>query len=194
MKRFKNFKALARALGVTSAAVVVVSGVTFAALQSQQDTLTANTIETATANLQLSIDGSYFSNSMPGYDFNNLIPGGPAMPVAGAPVYLKNTGNTALALKLAVSSVPSNPNNIDLSKINVLLTTVGGGGSPQSFSLQSLMDAANSGGLDITSGNIAAGNTGQYKLQIAIASDAVIGSSASLGNIDFAFNGVVRSN
>jgi hypothetical protein len=48
VKRSKNFKALARALGVVSAVVVVVSGVTFAALQSQQNVLAGNTIETAT--------------------------------------------------------------------------------------------------------------------------------------------------
>jgi hypothetical protein len=193
MKPSKNFKVLARALVVVSAAVIVVSGVTFAALQSQQDTLAGNTIETATANLQLSVDGYSFTNSHAGFDFSNLIPGGQAQPVTGYTVYLKNAGGTALSLKLALTSVPANPNNVDLSKVNVLLTTVGSGTGAQSFSLQALMTASTTGGLDITSGNLASGATQQYKLQIAMASDAISGSSASLANIDFAFSGLAQS-
>jgi len=194
MKLSTNYKALTRAVGVVAATVVVVSGVTFAALQSQQDTLTGNTIQTATANLQLSTDGISYSNSHPGFDFNELVPGGQAVPVSGYPVYLKNAGGTALALKFAVSSLPSNPNNVDLNKVNVLLTTIGSGGAPQSFSLQSLMSASASGGLPITSGNLASGATQQYKLQVSMSSDAVTGSSASLGNIDFSFGGLAQSN
>jgi hypothetical protein len=60
-----------RAVGVVAVLLVIVSGVTFAALQSQQDTLTGNTIQTATANLQLSTDGVNFTNSQAGFNFNN---------------------------------------------------------------------------------------------------------------------------
>lgn len=194
MARSRNIKAFTRALGVVAAVLIVVSGVTFAALQSQQDTLTGNTIETATANLQVSKDGVTYSNTQPGFDFNNLIPGGSAQPTAGYPVYLKNAGGTPLSLKLAVTSTPSNPDNVDLSKVNVLLTTVGSGVPAQSFSLQGLVSSNSSGGLAITSGNLATGATQQYKLQVSMASDAVSGSSASLGNIDFAFSGQAVSN
>ena len=193
MRRFKNFKATVRALGVMSAVVVAVSGVTFAALQSQQDTLTGNTIETATAHLQLSKDGTSYSDSLASFDFSNLIPGGSAQPVAGEPVYLKNAGGTSLALKLAVSSVPINPDNVDLTKVNVLLTTVGTGAGIQSFSLQSLIDASATGGLDVN-GNLDSSVTQEYKLQVSMTSDAVINSGASLGNIDFAFSGLAVTN
>src|SRR5438309_2343932 len=121
MKISKNFRALGRAVGVVAGVVIVVSGVTFAALQSQQDKLTGNTIETATANLQLSTDGSNYATSQAGFDFSNIVPGGQAVPQSGYNVYLKNSGGTPLALKLAVSSTPSNPSNVDLNKVNVIL-------------------------------------------------------------------------
>jgi hypothetical protein len=183
-----------RAIGVVLAVIVIVSGVTFAALQSQQDTLTGNTIETATANLQLSIDGTSYGDTRTGFDFNNIIPGGPAVPTAGYSFYLKNAGGTSLSLKLAVISQPTNLSGVDLTKVNVLLTTVGSGTAAQSFALQSLIDGADSGGLAITSGILASGVAQQYRLQVSMAADAVTGSSASLGNIDFALSGQTVSN
>lgn len=194
MNRSKNFKALARALGVMATVVIVAGGVTFAALQSQQDTLTGNTIQTATANLQLSTDGANYGDSLPGFNFSDLIPGGPAVPTAGYSIYLKNSGGTALALKLAVSSVPANPDNVDLSKVNVLLTTVGSTAGAQSFSLSSLMAAGASGGLEITGGNLGSGTVQQYKLQVSMAGDAFSGGSATLSNIDLAFSGLAQAN
>src|SRR5579884_853474 len=186
MRRFNNFKAMARAVMVVGAVVAVVSGVTFAALQSQQNTLTGNTIETATANLQISKNDTNYTNTQSGFDFSGIVPGGSAVPVTGYPFYLKNSGQVKLALKMAVVSTPSNPNNVDLSKVNVVVTTMGGNNLPtQTFSLQSLL---NNGGVDI--GTIDNNNSLQYKLQISMASDAVTGNSASLGGIDFAFTGV----
>lgn len=184
----KNLTAWARAVGIVAAVVVVVSGVTFAALQSQQNVLTGNTIETATANLLLSKDDINYSNAQAGYDFNGIIPGGPAVPTTGYSFYLKNVGETNLALKLAVTSAPSNPGNVDLSKVNVVLTTVGSGAPLQTFTLQSLLS---NGG--VAFGNIDRSNSLQYKLQVSMASDAVSGNSASLGNIDFAITGTATS-
>lgn len=193
MKRSKNFKALLHATAIMAAFAVVVGGVTFAALQSQHDTLAGNTVETATAHLLISTDGTTYGDSHAGFDFNNLVPGGQAVPTSGYSIYLRNDGGTSLALKLAVSSVPSNPNNVDLSKVNVLLTTVGSGNGAQSFSLQSLMTASATGGLDVTSSNhMNVGVAQQYKLQVSMNSDALTGSVASLGNIDFTFTGVAQ--
>lgn len=185
------FASSVRAAGVIAAVLVIVSGITFAALQSQQDTLAGNTIETATANLQLSTDGTSYGNSRAGFDFNNLVPGGQPVPIAGYPVYLKNNGGTPLALKMAVTSVPTNPDNVDLSKVNVLVTLVGSSTGAQSFSLQSL---TGNGGVALPFGNLAANTSQQFKLQASMASDAVNGSFASLGNIDVSFTGTALSN
>lgn len=193
LKLSRNSKAWLRSAGVITLVMLAAGGVTFAALQSQQDSLTGNTIETATANLQLSTDGVAYANSHAGFDFNNLIPGGQPVPAAGYSVYLKNAGGTALALKLSVSGAPSNPDSVDLSKVNVLLTTVGSGLSPQSFNLQSLMGAY-PGGLPVAGVNLASGAAQQYKLQASMATDAVNGASAGLGNIDLVFSGAAQSN
>jgi hypothetical protein len=188
VRRIRKIKALLRAGGIVASVAALAGGVTFAALQSQQNVLSGNTIETATANLMLSKDGNSFSNSQTGYDFSNIIPGGPAVPTAGYPIYLKNNGGTPLALKLAVISTPSNPNNVDLSKVNVLLTIVGVTAPVQSFPLQSLVNGSAAFGTLDTS------NTVEYKLQVSMATDAVTGNSAALGNIDFAFSGSAVSN
>ena len=189
MKRSNNLKPLGRAVVVVSATVALVTGVTFAALQSQQNTLTGNTIETATANLQISKNDINYANTQTGFDFSGLIPGGPAVPTTGYPFYLKNSGQVKLALKMAVVSAPSNPNNVDLSKVSVTLSTIGGNNVPtQTFSLQSLL---NNGGVDI--GTIDNNNSLGYKLQIAMATDSVTGNSASVGGIDFAFTGTAVS-
>jgi hypothetical protein len=180
-----------RAVGVVAVLLVIVSGVTFAALQSQQDTLTGNTIQTATANLQLSTDGVNFTNSQAGFNFNNLVPGGPAVPTAGYGFYLKNAGGTALSLKMAIVNTPTNPDSVDLSKVSILLTTVGSGTGIQTFSLQSLLAP---GGVALTGNSLTNGTTQQYKLQVSMTTDAISGSSASLGNLDFAFSGTAVSN
>lgn len=190
MKRASNFKALSRAMAVIAAVTIVVSGVTYAALQSQQDKLTGNTIETSTANLLISTDGTHFSNTEPGFDFNNIIPGASAVPTTGAPFYLENTGGTPLGVKLAVSTIPANPNNIDLNQVNVIVTTVGSSGPLQTFTLQSLIDAYATGGLSIAGSNVGNNNSVEFKLQVGMNSSAVSGSSASLSNIDFALSGV----
>jgi hypothetical protein len=193
MKQSRHM-ALLRAVSVVAAVMVIISGVAFAALQSQQDTLTGNTVETATANLQLSTDGTSYSNSHAGFDFNNIVPGGQPVPTTGYAFYLKNSGGTPLSLKMAVSSTPVNPNSVDLNKVNVVLTPVATGTSAQTFTLQSLIAASSAGGLAVTSGNLASGASQQFKLQVSMAADAVSGSAASLGNIDFSFSGTAVSN
>jgi hypothetical protein len=191
IKRSKNLKALLRAVFVVAATIIVVSGVTFAALQSQQVKLTGNTIETATANLQISTDGTNFSTMQTGFDFNSIVPGGGLGPSNSA-IFLKNAGGTPLSLKLAVSSTPDNPNNIDLNRVTVVLTPVNSSNGPSSFNLQSLVNANDSGGVVIPSPSVLLpGQKLQWNMQIAMTADAVNGAGASLSNIDFAFSGVL---
>ena len=193
-KRLPTLAPLLRAIGVVSAVVIVVSGVTFALLQSQQVKATGNTIQTATANLQISSDGTTFGSSITGFSFSNIIPNSAASPAAGYSVYLKNTGTAALAIKLAVSSVPQNLANMDLSKVHILVSS-STGGSPLIFDLQSLISSASTGGSSLSfpsALNIAANAVGQYKLQVMMDTDAISGSSGTLSNIDLAFTGVAQ--
>jgi len=192
--RFRKYLPLSRLIGITAAVVVIVSGVTFAVLQSQQVKLTGNTIQTATANLHLSEDGVNYTDTLAGFGFDNLVPGGSAVPTNGDAVFLKNDGGTALTLKLAVSSVPLNPSNVDLSKVHVIVMPVSGG-STQNFTLQSLISSYSTGGQTIlTPTQLAINMVAQYRIQVSMDSDAFSGPSASISNVDFSFSGVTVSN
>ncbi len=190
----QRFKKLMRKPSISTmiAVLIVAGGVAFAVLQSQRNTLTGNSIETKTANLQISVNGTVYSNSHGGFDFSGLMPGGAAIPASGYPVYLKNVGDTTLALKLSVISVPTNLGGADLNKVNILLTPVGGGAT-QSFTLKALMDSDTTPGLAIDGGDLAAGATQQYMLQVSMTADAVGSSGATLNNIDLSFTGVAVS-
>lgn len=194
MKRAHSIKPLARAIAVMATVAVIVSGVTFAALQSQQAVLAGNTIETASADLRVSNDGNTYSNSLSGFDFANLVPGGAAVPTAGYNFYLKNFGGTPLLLKLSVASTIANPDDVDLSKVNVILTSIGSGAQPQSFSLADLVAASSTGGVSLNSPSpLMAGTQQKFAVQVSMAADAFSGSSASLGNIDLTFNGLATN-
>jgi len=168
---------------------LLITGIAYAALQSQAK-LTSNTIATATANLLLSTDGTTYSSSLSGFNFDSIVPGGAAVPQSGYSLWLKNGGGTALALKLSVSGTPSNPANADLNKVNVILTPISSG-TPQSFTLQSLITSNPTGGTVITvPAQLFPGNTAIFTIKASMDSDAITGSGASLSNIDFAFTGV----
>jgi hypothetical protein len=190
MLRFiKHNVALVRALSVVASVGILVAGVTFAALQSQQAVLSGNTIQTASANLLIgtaSATSTAFSNSHSGFSFANVVPGGSAQPADGNVFYLKNTGTATLTLKMAVSGTPTNTSNVDLTKVSVTVTRTDTNAT-QTATLQSLLD--NTGGLRLTD-NLAPASTGvQYKLSVSMSADAFTGSSASIGAIDFVFSG-----
>ena len=187
MKYRSNTKPLMRAVVVMALVMMLVSGVTYAALQSQQAVLSGNTISSATADLKISTDNITSTNAHTGFDFSAVIPGGPAVPAAGYSFYLKNSGSTADQIKVAVSTTPTNLSGIDLSKVSITITRVPGGAT-QTFTLASLISAYADGGLALSE-NLNAASFSQYKLQASMLSDAFSGSSAALSNIDFVFLG-----
>lgn len=185
--RQSNSRALARAVAVMGMVMILVSGVTFAALQSQQAVLSGNTITSATADLKISTDGTTYTNTQTGFDFSSVVPGGPAVPAAGYSFYLKNSGSINTQIKVGVSTTPTNLSNIDLTKVTVVFTRVPGG-TPQSMTLASLISAYADGGTALTD-TLNATTFSQYKIQVSMAADAFSGSGASLGNITFVFMG-----
>jgi hypothetical protein len=186
----KPFRSLWQAMGIIVATLVVVSGVTFAALQSQQAILKGNSIQTAVANLKLSADNINYSNSLDGYTFGGLIPGGNPTPLNGDPIYTRNDGTTALALKLSVNSTLTNPNTVDLEKVHVILTPFGGGVA-QNMTLADLIAANTTGGIPLTIAGAnhltPSANTG-FMMQISLENDAVSGASATIGSLEFDFD------
>src|SRR5206468_7462774 len=187
MKRISQLKAVGRAAAIVSAVTVIVTGVTFAALQSQQAVLKGNTIQTAVANLQLSSDGKSYGNSLAGYTFSGLVPGGQPAPVSGYPIYLQNAGSTPLALKLSIGKAVTNPNNVDLSKVHVILAPFSGG-TPQNITMQDLITSADSGGTALSAyTRLPAGQNAGYEIQVMMEADAVTGPGATLSDVDFVF-------
>lgn len=184
-----SFKSLLRSVLVLGSVGVVVTAATFATLQSQQAVLAGNTINSATASLLVSNDGLAFNNSKPGFTFSGVVPGGPAVPAAGNAVYLRNGGSSNLSLKVAISSTPSNLNNVDLTKVFVEITRSDNSYN-QTFSLKSLIDSYATGGT-LMGDTVNAGITGQYLLRVSMSSDAFNGSNGvTISGVDLVFSGL----
>jgi len=181
---------------VAGAAVLAlaVGGVAFALLQSSAD-LTGNSIQTDSAGLFISKDTAIYSVSANGYAFTHVVPG--FQPSQAEPVFLENTGSASLALKLSAAKPPTNPDNIDLSKVKVVLTprdaTTNAPGASQSFPLQSLIDTPSGMPIDGPAALTPSGHQ-RFDIQIAMDADAANGTSAALSNLDLKFTGVASVN
>ncbi len=187
MKFLKSNGPLLRAVGVLSAVGVLVTGVTFAALQSQPAALTGNTIQSATADLRIGTSASTFEAARPGFTFKDVIPGGSAMPADGHSVYLRNYGTAPLNIRLALGGTLSNSSAVDLSKVHLRIDRTDGSG-PSVISLQALNDE----GLDLTD-VVQPGTVGitHYRLRTYMDSDAFSGQGATLSGMDLVFSGNV---
>lgn len=187
VRRRRSMQPFARAVTVIAAVTILVTGVTYAALQSQQNVLTGNSIQTATANLQIGTSDGTFGTSRTGFSYENVIPGGAAVPADGNIFYLRNGSTPALALKMAVSSTPANASNVDLSKVYMVLTRVDTHAT-QKLALATLVSGYSSGGVDLTD-SLAGGATAQYKMQVQMDGDAFTGTNADVNSIDVVFSG-----
>lgn len=192
MKKSQRLRGLKRSILIAVLSVGLAGGAAYAVLQTLQNSLTGNTISTGSASLQIGLNTTNFDNTHVGFDFNNIIPGGQAEPINGHTFYLRNAGTTPLGLKFMVNSIPTGASNVDLSKVNILLTAVGASTPTQSFSLQTLINASSADGVAVAGDNLEVGAIQHYKLQVSMAGDAVTGSSASLANIDFTFKGFAQ--
>jgi hypothetical protein len=190
MPTIKRFAPWMRAVLVLAAVGLIVGRATFAALQSQQAVLAGNTIESATAALQLSTDGATYVSSVQGFTFAGLIPGGPAMPsqYGGKPLWFKNNGNATLAVKAMISTAPNITGDVDLTKVFVVLNPASGGAA-QTISLAALQSAATNGGVTLTMPVITPGTQVQYNIQVSMAADAFTGNSATIQNLNIVFVG-----
>lgn len=189
-QKIQKWKKLWIATGVV---VLSAGGLAFALLQSHAD-LTGNSIQTDSAGLLISKDTNIYSISANGYAFTHVIPGYQAS--QAEPIFLENTGSAPLALRLKAANPPTNADNMDLSKVKVVLTPRAAGtnapGTPQSFPLQSLIDSPEGMPIDSPAA-LAPSDHQRFDIQMSMDADAVNGSSAALSNLDLTFNGVASS-
>ncbi len=179
--------AVSRAVGVISAVVVLMTGVTYAALQSPQATLTNSTISSATADLRIGTSATSFSSTRIGFNFVDLIPGGIAAPVDGNIFYLKNYGNANLGLHISIGSIPVNLSNVDLTKVSFVMTRQDTS-TVQTFTVKALVDSYINGGLSLTD-SLSGSAVAEYKLQAIMSADAFIGQTAQISDLDLVFTG-----
>lgn len=180
---------IARAMIVVSAVAVLATGVTYAALQSKQASLTGNTISTATADLRIGTSETTFSSTRSGFDFTNIIPGTTPSPADGYSFYLKNYGKAPLALKFSINTVPTNISAVDLTKVYLSLTRVDTSVT-QKISIAALAASDSTGGIALTDA-LAGLTVAQYKTQVVMDDDAFTGTSATIGGIDLELKGTV---
>lgn len=190
MKRTSTINPIVRAVFVMALVATAVTGITFAALQSQSAALAGNSIETASASLQISKDGLTYGSSTSGYDFSNVAPGGAAVPADGNVFYLKNAGTTNLDLKLSVNGqkVVNDP-SLNLTKVWMVITAPDA--TVHKLALSTLIGSYSTGGTDLAL-TLNAGTTSTFKVQVQMDADALSGtttSSASISNVDLTFGG-----
>lgn len=190
--RTATYQPLLRAIMVISSVVILATGVTFAALQSQQAVLAGNSIQTATADLKISTDGTTFTNSRTGFAYSQVIPGAAPTALATSTFYLRNSGTPTLNLAVAVSSTPLNTQNVDLSKVYLIVTREDTPAT-QKFALSGLIAAYATGGLAITD-PLLGGRTAQYRMQVSMDTDAFSGQEADISGIDLVFKGTAAAN
>jgi len=173
------------------ALITITTGATFASLQSTSVALTGNQINTS-AGLAISTNGTSFPQTVSGFNFTGVVPGGAAFPASGNTFYIKNTGFANLAVKAAISISPSNPNGVNLSKTYLIFTRTDITSPPVKLAIADLLSSysgSSSGGLSLND-VINTGTTAQFTLQAQMDSDAFNGSSASITGIDLWFIGI----
>jgi hypothetical protein len=180
-----------RGLVVIGSLAVLVTGVSFAALQSPTASLTNNTIQSASADLRIGTSATSFAASRSGFTFSDIVPGGAVKPDPGHSFWLKNYGSANLNVKLSIGSTPVNTSNVDLNQVWVVITRQDTLAS-QSFKLQALVDAYPAG-LALTD-SLNGGAVAEYKLQAKMDENAFSGSGASISDIDFVFSSSAVSN
>ncbi len=183
---------LFRTLAIITAAGVISTGVTFAALQSPQISLTNNAINIGAADLQISTNGTVFTEpSTAGFNFSGVVPGGGKVPAAGNTFYLKNNGTAPLALKASISTTPNNLANINLTKVYFSFTRVDVPEPEVSIPLQTLISANTTGGVALGD-TLNSGATAQYSLRVSMDIDAYSGTGVGvfINGVNLSFTGV----
>ncbi len=178
-----------RAVGVISAVVVLVGGVTYAALQSSA-TLTNNTIAAADASLLL-WDGDSFEPSAPGFTVEDLVPGEWTTENL---FYFKNNGGADLDIKVAATS--PTVDGVAAANVKVRFTSYAPG--CVSNTVETTLDAIDTGDVALPCNALseaAQGNSGvpategNYSVSYRIEPTDVTGSDVNISGFDMIFTG-----
>ena len=179
-----------RAIGVIGAVAVLVTSITYAALQSQA-TLTDNTIDSATANLDVATsDGSTcgtFGDTAAGVGFTGVVPGGSDSD--DEYFCLKNSGaDTSLDLSVMSEAVTwpvtdDLGSGVDNGEVTLNISCDNGG------TLSATIASLEAGDEAFTGGTLAPSAETLCTAYVSMTSAAFSGSSASSDMFDLTFTG-----
>ncbi len=191
MLRLRSINPVLRATGVIGVTAAMVTGVTFAALNTQA-TLTDNTISTATVGLEVGLTADNLSATEDGFDVTGLIPG----TGVDQDFYLRNTGNTPLDVTANVPNLPAAPEDgygfTGFENLTVKLTS-----EACAEVINTNMQALHDGQVALPCNALddvgAEGTATKYTAHIDILPDAVSGTHAGVGNFNLVFTGATVS-
>lgn len=181
-----------RAVLVVGAVAALVTGVTFAALDSQA-TLTDNRVASATAGLQVdNTDDNTSSGGSTdvGFKFTGLVPGAEFLN-PGHNFKLTNSGDADLRVKVKVSGSVST-GTIDKTKVHFQfdnLTNTSASENPIVYTLAELEAAGQWLPGVQAPDSLVAGQDQDFRVKVRLDTDAVAGSSATIDNFTFTFTG-----
>ena len=188
MQSIRSISPVVRAVGVIGAVAILVTSITYAALQSQV-TLTNNTIATGTADLQIASfteSCGTFGDTAPGFAFAGVVPGGADSQTET--FCLKNNGTSALTLKLKSPSTPTwtttPTTTVDNTKVTLTVTCDNGAGSVTDTLANFL-----AGDVSFATSSLAGTTTATCTAKVHMDATAFTGESASLSNFDLVFTG-----
>lgn len=193
MQKVLRINPVVRAVGVIAAVAVLVTGVTFAALDSSSASLTGNTVSSATADLTVSTNGSTFDSTKPGFDFEDVVPGGDPVPETGHAFWLQNEGAADLDLTATLpGTITTDPALLDLTKVHLIITDPGAdealGGGDDTEVLNATFADLNAGEESID-GQLGSNDIKKFVVQVSMDANAFDGSSGSISAFDIEFNG-----
>jgi hypothetical protein len=183
----KKTMAIARAAGVIGAVSALTVGITFANLTAPPVTLTNNTIASATAALEISGSaGVTYGTTATGFTINNVVPGSG---YSGEGVFhLRNVGGVNLNITAEVDPDAAPSGTVNKSKVHLKFREYQSG-LPTGSEVLTTLAALESGPVPMPNNPLGAGNTRQYRVNVAIDIDAITGAGASLDNFTFVFTG-----
>lgn len=192
MLKTQSISPVVRAILVVGAVAALVTGVTFAALDSEA-TLTDNRLASATAGLQVDNtddDTNPGGATDVGFEFAGLVPGAEFLN-PGHNFKLTNDGDADLRVKVKVSGAVST-GTIDKTKVHFQfenLTNTGASANPIVYTLAELETAGQwlPGVQDPDS--LAVSQDHDFNVKVRLDADAITGSSASIDDFVFTFTG-----
>ena len=189
MQSIRSISPVVRAVGVIGAVAILVTSITYAALQSQV-TLTNNTIASASTDLQINNtdNGGTFVDTDTGFAFTGAVPGGAESSVGN--FQLKNNGTADMNITVKVPTLPtwtvSPAGPVDNSKVTVKLSCTD---ANETYTVTKSLTDLNAAAVTFATGSLAAGDTATCTAKIAMAVDAFTGESANASNFTFEFTG-----